>query len=97
MKKLILPVIALALCGCTNISVNQTKPDGTRIDFKATSLFSNSTLKGLQVDGTTKTTTKLLGVTAGTTEPNPESITATGTALGDLLGTAVGAAAKGAK
>ena len=75
--------------GCTQIAYHQQRHDGTRIEFNAVSLFSNSTLKGLTVDGTTKTTTNGLRLTAGETQPNPESITATGEAIGSLIGTAV--------
>lgn len=98
MKK-ILPILAasLVLAGCSNMTVTQTKPDGSQIRFHAFTAFSNSTLKGLQVDGTTKTTSKLLGVTSGATEPNAESITATGGALGEFTGSAAAAMAKGMK
>ena len=94
MKKLAHIAVLALLCGCTMLNVDKTNPDGTRISFHGTSLFSNTTLKGLVVEGTTKTTSKLMGVTAGATEPNPESITATGTALGDLIGTAAKAVVK---
>lgn len=89
-----LAALLLASSGCARISYNVTKPDASKVSFTGFSLFSNSTFKGLVVDGTTKTTTNGLRVTAGTTEPNPESITATGTALGDLIGAAAAKVAK---
>lgn len=94
MNRLITILAVAALTGCTSLRVDETKVDGSKVSFNATSLFSNSTLKGLKVAGTTKTTSALLGVTAGATEPNVESITASGEALGNLIGTAAAAAAK---
>lgn len=92
MKKILL--LCLILTGCTSIRVDQTKLDGSKVSFRASSLFSNSTLRGLKVEGVTKTSSALLGVTASATEPNVESITATGEALGNLIGAAAATAAK---
>lgn len=95
MKNTILvSVCAVLFAGCHSVGYTQKKADGTSIEFKARSLFSNSIVKGLTVDGTTKTTSQGLRITSTTTEPNPESITATGSALGELIGTAAKAAAK---
>lgn len=92
----LLPIAAVLLAtGCASMTYTTTRPDGTKTEFSGRTVFSNSTFKGLTVDGTTKTTTNGLRVTAGTTEPNPESITATGEALGNLIGTAAATAAKG--
>lgn len=97
MKKLILPVVAVLLCGCSSVGYTNTKPDGTKTDFNASVPFwSNSTLKGLTVDGTTKTTSAGLKIQSSTIEPNVESITATADALGSLIGAAAAATAKGA-
>jgi uncharacterized protein YceK len=97
MKSLIaLTVVVLVASGCASVKLTKTATDGSKVDFKSSSLFSNSALKGLTVDGVTKTTTSALKITSTTTEPNPESITATGAALGELVGTAAAAAAKGA-
>lgn len=90
---LLIALLTLLPLGCTNLSVERVNADGTRVKAHATSLFSNTTLKGLTVDGATKTTTNLLRVSTSQTEPNAESITATGTALGELIGTAAKAAA----
>lgn len=88
----------LALAGCTHITVSRTESSGsTNVVFHATSLLSNSTLKGLGVASSTKTTSALLKLTAGATEPNPEAITASAEGLGTLIGTAAATAAKGAK
>ena len=94
MKALLL--IPLLLTGCASIHYSKTvAPDGTvKVNADASSLFSNSAIKGLQVDYSTKTTTNGFKVSGTTTEPNPESITATGAALGELIGTAAKAAAK---
>lgn len=91
MKKLALLISLTALTGCH--SINYTK-DGTKVSFQAHSLFSNSIVKGLTVDGTTKTTSQGLRITSTATEPNSESITASGAALGELIGTAAKSAAK---
>lgn len=94
MKHITTALIAFVLSGCTNLKVTRIASDGSRIDFKATSLFSNTILKGLGVDSTTKTTSNLLKLSTSTTEPNAESITASGSALGELIGTAAKTAAK---
>lgn len=88
---LLLGFVALTAVGCNNLSYTK---DGTRVSLSYNSLFSNSALKGLTVDGTTKTTTNGLRITSSTTEPNAESITASGSALGELIGTAAKAAVK---
>lgn len=86
--KTILPILsAFLLCSCTSIKVDKQLADGTHISASATSLFSNTTLKGLQVDGSTKTATNLLKVSTSQTEPNSESIIATGSSIGELIGT----------
>lgn len=93
--KTILPILsAFLLCSCTSINVEKRFTDGTIVKSSAKSLFSNTTLKGLIVDGTTKTATNLLKVSTSQTEPNAESITASTTGLGELIGTAAKAAAK---
>lgn len=84
---------ALLLAGCAQINVVQKKPDGSQIMFHGFSLFSNSAFKNLGVDSTTKTTSNLLKVSTGNTEPNPEAITATGDALGAMIGRAAREAA----
>lgn len=87
MKKILsLCVASLIVTGCNNLSYTK---DGSRVTMHYNSLFSNSALKGLTVDGTTKTTTNGLRITSSTTEPNPESITASGDALGTVLGKAL--------
>jgi hypothetical protein len=91
---LTLAVLSLCLNGCTNLKVTKVAENGSSISFKATSLFSNTVLRGLGVDATTKTTTNLLKLSTSATEPNPESITATGSALGELIGTAAKASIK---
>lgn len=93
MKALLL-LLPLLLTGCASVYVSKTMTDGSKVEFRTRSLFSNSALKGLKVDGVTKTTTNLLSITSTSTEPNPESITATGTALGELIGAAAATAAK---
>lgn len=95
MKRLLLTVSILPLLvGCARLSVTRTSPDGTRVQFEASSLFSNSVLKGVAVENTTKTTSALLKLATSGTEPNAESITASGSALGELIGTAAKTAAK---
>lgn len=87
---LLLPtILLLAASACTRLHVVRTAQDGSRVEFTGTSLFSNTVLKGVGVDSTTKTTTNLLKLTSSTTEPNAESITASGDALGNMIGTAV--------
>lgn len=81
-------LVLAAATGCTNLNVTRTNPDGTSTSFHVTSLLSTSAIKGLKVDGTTKTTSNLLAITQGATDPNSESITASGAALGELIGTA---------
>lgn len=83
---LLLSTILLAVSACTRLNVTKS-PDGS-ISFTGTSLFSNTVLKGVGVDSTTKTTTNLLKLSSSTTEPNAESITASGDALGSLIGNA---------
>lgn len=97
MKKLLLiSTLALAALasGCAVISYDNTKVDGSRVHYSGSSLFSNTAFKGLVVDGTTKTTTNGLRITAGATEPNADSITASGEALGNMVGAAAKTAAK---
>ena len=93
MKKLaplaLLTLALLATSACT--SINYSKGD---TKFQAHSLFSNSIVKGLTVEGTTKTTSQGLRITSSATEPNVESITASGAALGELIGTAAKSAVK---
>lgn len=93
MKKLILAtIIALTTTACSSVHYKTDKTD-----FSATIPFwSNTVLKGLTVDGTTKTTSAGLKIQGATIEPNVESITATSEALGNLIGTAAAATAKGA-
>lgn len=81
------------ITGCASIHLVKTASDGSKVEFNTTSLFSNSAIKGLTVDGSTKTTTNALRITSGGTEPNPESITASGDAIGTIIGNAVKAAA----
>lgn len=92
-----LAILAM-LCSCATSRYHseETRLDGTKkiVDWNGNSLFSNSTLKGLTVDGQTKTTTNGLKIIGASTEPNPESITASGSALGELIGTAAKTAAK---
>lgn len=90
---LVFPLL-LASAGCTNIQITKTALDGSKVQFNATSLFSNTTLKGLGVESSTKTTSNLLKLSTGQTEPNAESITASGAALGELIGTAAKTAVK---
>lgn len=93
----LLPLLAislLALNGCTSVNLTKTATDGSKIQFRAASLFSNTVLKGLGVEATTKTTTNLLKISSSSTEPNAESITASGAALGELIGTAAKTAVK---
>lgn len=97
MKRLFWTIGILALCGCASISVTKVAPDGTKTTMTAKTLFSNTAVKGLTLDGTTKTTTNLLKVAGSTTEPNPEAITASASALGELVGAAAATAAKGVK
>lgn len=87
-------LLPLLLGGCANIQVTQVAPDGSRVQFHASSLFSTSVLKGLAVGNATKTTSSLLKVATTSTDPNAESITASGSALGELIGTAAKTAAK---
>jgi hypothetical protein len=82
------------LSGCTHLKVTKVSQDGSSISFRSISLFSNTVLRGLGVDSTTKTTSNLLKLSISATEPNPESITATGSALGELIGTAAKASIK---
>lgn len=83
----------LALCACSSIHYKTDKTD-----FSASYPFwSNAMVKGLVVDGTTKTTSSGLRISSTSIEPNVESITATSDALGNLIGVAAAAAAKGAK
>lgn len=97
MKRLLLLATSLTLAsGCASVTYTKTAPDGTQTAFSAHSLFSNSALKGLSVDSSTKTTTNALRLASTGTEPNSESITATGTALGELIGAAAATAAKSA-
>lgn len=94
MKAILLSTATLLLTsGCASVQYSQTKPDGTRVEFSTRALFSNSALRGLTVDGVTKTTSQGLRITSNATEPNAESITATGATLGELIGTAAKAAA----
>jgi len=96
MRALILiSVWCLCAAGCASVKYSKVATDGTKVDFKSSSLFSTSALKGLTVEGVTKTTTNGLRITSSTTEPQPESITATGEALGNMIGAAAAAAAKG--
>lgn len=97
MKLLFLPFLLLPINGCQSTNVSRTSTDGSRVTFSSLSLFSNTAVKGLNVDGTTKTTTNLLRITGSTTEPNVESITATSDALGNIIGTAIATGAKGVK
>lgn len=92
----VLFVLPLLLCGCASIHYSKSiAPDGTmKVSADASSLFSNSAIKGLQVDYATKTTTNGFKVSGTSTEPNPESITASGTALGELIGAAAKTAVK---
>lgn len=85
--------IAVTSIGCASIKYEKTLADGTHVKASAHSLFSNSALRNMAVDYSTKTTTNGFKVTGSTTEPNPESITATGTALGEMIGKAAQAAA----
>lgn len=96
MMKRISVLIAVAglAVGCASVTYKKTMPDGTVVEAKVSSLFSNSAVKGMTVDGTTKTTSQGFRITGSTTEPNPESITATANALGNLIGTAIQAGAK---
>lgn len=91
---LLLALVAIIAPGCTHMQLVESKPDGTRVNFGATSFLSNSTFKGLTVGGVTKTTSQSLRVTSGSTEPNPEAITASADGLGTLIGTAAGTTAK---
>lgn len=94
MKKLTLLIAVAGLAvGCASVTYKKTMPDGTVVEAKVSSLFSNSAVKGMTVDGTTKTTSQGFRIVGSTTEPNPDSITASGTALGQLIGTAAKAAA----
>lgn len=95
----LLPILSLLplLNGCQSTTVSRTSTDGSKVTFSSLSLFSNTAVKGLNVDGTTKTTTNLLRITGGATEPNVESITATSDALGNIIGTAIATGAKGVK
>lgn len=91
----LLPLLALlALSACAHVTVERTA-NGTNTSLHATTFLSNTALKNLGLDTTTKTTSSLLKLSGATTEPNPEAITASGTALGDLIGTAAATAAKG--
>lgn len=92
MKRFI-PLVLLLCTSCASITVTKITADGTRTEFRGISLFSNSVLKTIQVDGTTKTTSSLLKASGASTEPNPESITATAEALGTLIGKAAREAA----
>lgn len=76
------------------MTVTKTAPDGSKVQFSGSSLFSNSAFKNLGVDYTSKTTSSLLKASGATTEPNPDSITATGTALGEMIGAAAKTAVK---
>lgn len=87
-------ISALLLTGCASVHYSKTALDGSKVEFKVSSLFSNSALKGLSVENVTKTTTNGLRIASTSSEPNPESITATGTALGEMIGTAAKAAVK---
>lgn len=103
MKKAIIPLLVTLLCaGCASMSANKTitttATNGvvttTTVNFKGKSLFSNSVLKNVTLDSTTKTTSAVLKATGVTTEPNPESITASAEAIGNIIGAASATAAK---
>lgn len=86
---LCLPLLLL-LNGCANVHVERGA-DGS-VKARAMTLFSNTAVKGLTVDGSSKT--NLLHVSGATTTPNSDSITATGEAFGNAVGAAAKAAAK---
>lgn len=97
MKHLWLMSILLSLSACSSLQYEATKPDGSHVKASmSVPFFYNAAVKGLTIDGTTKTTANGFKVQNYAVEGNPEMITASGAALGDLIGNAAAATAKGA-
>lgn len=95
MKKLLacLPVMLLSACAMGHYS--RLNADGSRTEYRFSTLFSNSTAKGIMVDGNgTNQASPGLHMVGIASDPNAQSITATAGALGSLIGTAAAAAAK---
>lgn len=98
MKYLTLALFTVLLIGCVPFKYERTAPDGTHTTVAASFPFwSNSALRGVNIDSSTKTTTNGFRMTSANVDPNVESITATGAALGELIGTAAAVGAKGVK
>lgn len=100
MKKLILPVIALALCGCASIKherdiVVDGKVVGRETE-KASGFFMKAAVDGLRSSTKDGNYTHTFTAKSATAVGDAEMITATSAALGNLIGTAAAATAKGA-
>lgn len=92
MKSLTITVLVLTLLssGCTQMSMERTAPDGTRVVFSSANLFQNSTMNKLSVDHTTSQTYSGLKIGALENDTNADAMRA----LGEILGNAAAAAAK---
>lgn len=85
----------LLLSGCVFGRYSTVRPDGSRTSFPFISFLSNSSIKGLVLDGNgEKRDAPGLRLTGATTEPNPDAITASGEALGKFTGAAAGTMVK---
>lgn len=88
--------LLLAVSGCANLTVSKTTTvNSTNVTLRAHTLLANKVVKGLELDGTTKTGSKLFKVTSETTEPSVEGINATTAGLGTVIGAAAKAALGG--
>lgn len=84
-----LALAATILSGCASASYVKKTPDGSFVEGRFSSLFSNSALRGVVIEGTTGKSSTGMRFSNGSSEPNAEAITATGGALGAFTGRAI--------
>jgi hypothetical protein len=83
----------LAVAGCAEISYNTVKPDGTRTSAHASSLLSNTAIKGFNADSTTGKTTTGLKFSTSDTSPDSEALKTFFEGIGHAAGVAAKTAA----
>lgn len=83
-------ILIICLTGCTSISYDSTKIDGTKVHYGSVGWFQNAQLKGLNVDYKTKTAETGLKIQSSDTQTQTE-------ALESVISAAVAGAVKGIK
>ena len=89
-KNITLALLICALTGCARISYSVTKSDGTKASASATSVFSNTAIKGFNADSSTEKTKTGLKFQTNETSPDNEALKT----FFEGIGTAAGVAAK---